>query len=240
MAAARKVKKTTSTKSSRRKPSAKRKKVSKPAKATRTTKATAKKKATAGKKSKPKPKSKSTRKSVDSILATFGKRRTEQQSKLAAVQKKIAQLEAKTKAYQAEIVSLKEAQSNAETAIGKIDLDRDQAVRTLLGKLGVKLVEEPAAKSSKKKPTKKKSKKSKATKAKRKAGKTRSRKKSSALESASQVEDGPGVIQATPLFDTVFRSQTPSNGNPPPAPEFPANSSSDELLDDESLDEDHY
>lgn len=233
MAAARKAKKKTSTKSSPKKPSAKRKKVSK------TTKTKAKKKATARKKPKPTSKPKTTRKSVDSILATFGKRRAEQQSKLAAVQKKIAQLEAKTKSYQAEIVSLKKAQTNAKTALGKMDLDRDQAVRTLLGKLGVKLVSEPAAKSTKKKPARKKSGSSKARKTKSKSGKTRSRKKSPAVELSSQAEDGPDVIQAAPLFDTVFRSPTPSNGNPPLAPEFPANSSSDELLDDELLDDDH-
>ena len=219
MAAARKAKKATSTKSSRRKPSAKRKKVSKAAKAT---KPAAKKKATARKK----PKSKPARRSVDSILATFGKRRTEQQSKLAAVRKKIAQLEAKTKAYQAEIVSLKKAESSAETTIEKLDLDRDQAVRKLLEKLGVKLVSETAAKPSKKR-------------AKRKTGKARSSRKLPVPESFSQKEDAPPVSQAKPLFDTVFRSPTTSNGNSPSEPDFPSNSSSDELLDDELMDDDH-
>ncbi len=218
MAAARKAKKTTPTKSSRRKPSTKQKTVSKPVKAT---KSVAKKKTTARKKSK----AKSSRKSVDSILATFGKRRTEQQSKLAAVRKKIVQLEAKTKAYQAEIVSLKEAESNAETTLGKLDLDRDQAVRDLLEKLGVKLVSETAAKSAKKK-------------AKRKTGKARSRKKSTVPKLSSQTEDAPAVIEKTPLFDTVFRSPTTSNGNTPLASEVSPNSSSDELLDDELLDGD--
>jgi len=209
MAAARKAKKTTSTKSSRRKPSAK---------------PVAKKKATARKKSKPK----SNRKSVDSILETFGKRRTEQQTKLAAVRKKITQLEAQTKAFQAEIVSLKKAESTAETTIEKLDLDRDQAVRKLLEKLGVKLTGETAAKSTKKK-------------AKRKTGKARSSKKLPVPESFSQFSqttDAPPVIKAKPLFDTVFRSPTTSNGNSSSEPEFPSGSSSDELLDDELMDDD--
>ena len=143
------------------------------------------------------------------------------------MRKRIAQLEAKTKAVQAEIASLKKAESKAETTIGKLDLDRDQAVRKLLKKLGVKLVSETAAK-----PSKKKSGSGKAPKAKKKTGETRSRKKSSAPKSSSQTEDAPGAIQKKPFFDTVFRSTT-SNGNSPPEPVLPPNSSSDELLDDD-------
>jgi len=213
MAAARNAKKTTPTKSSPKKTLAKQKTVSK---ATKVSKSPTKKKATARKKAKPKP----ARKSVDSILATFGKQRTEQQSKLVSVRKKIAQLEAKTKACQAEIVSLKKAASTAETTLGKLDLDRDQAVRTLLEKLGVKLVSETAAKPAKKK-------------AKSKTGKARSSRKLPVPESFSKKEDAPPVIQAKPLFDSVFRSPATSNGNPPAEPELPPSSSSDDLLDDE-------
>lgn len=187
MAAARKAKKTTTRKASRRKPSAKAKKVSK------TTNLTAPKKAIASKKSKPK----SSRNSVDSILVEFAKRRIEHEAKLAAVRKKIAQLEAKMKAYQAEIVSLKETESSTETIVGNLDLDRDQAVRDLLEKLGVKLVSNSAAEPS----------------------------------------PEPEEVQAKRSFDTVFGSPTTSNGNPP-APELPPSLSSDELLDDELMDDD--
>jgi len=222
MAAARKAKKATKTKSSRKKPTAKRKrsKVTKPA---------AKKKATARRKSK----SASTYMSVDSILAKFSKRRAEQESKLATARKKIVQLEKRIKASQAEIVSLKAAESKAETAIGKLDLDRDQDVRKLLDKLGVQLVTEAATQTAKKKPEN-----SKTRKAKKKPSETQSRDKSPAPKTASQTDDAP-MIQKKPLFDTVFRSPTTSNGNPPR--ELPASSSSDELLDedDESLDGDH-
>ena len=145
------------------------------------------------------------------------------------MRKKIAQLEAKTKAFEREIVSLKKAESSAETKIEKINLDRDQAVRKLLKKLDVKLVSETAAK-----PSKKKSGNSKSPKTKKKTGETRSRKKPSApkLSSPSQTEDSPAAIQKKPFFDTVFRSTT-SNGNSPSEPELPPNSSSDELLDDD-------
>jgi len=217
MAAARKAKKKTKTKSSRKKTSAKPKKVSK------ATKTTAKKKATTRKKSK----SKSTFKSVDSILAKFGKRRAEQESKLAAARKKIAQLEAKIKACQAEIVSLKEAEAKAETTIGKLDLDRDQDVRKLLDKLGVQLVSEAAAK---KKPGKRS-----VPKAKKKVVRSRSSKETPAHKASSQKDDASKLNQKKPSFDTVFRSPTSSNGNS--TPELPASSSSDELLDDELLDD---
>jgi len=168
MVAARKAKKT-SAKPSSKKASATRKKV------TKATKAIASKKAPARKKAKAKP----ARNSVDSILASFDKQRNEQQTKLNSVRKKIAQLEAKTKAFQAEIVSLKETEAKAETIIGTLDIDRDQAVREVLGKLGVKLEKETPAKSKKKK-----AKASKSGATKKKTSKTRARKKSSDSTSA--------------------------------------------------------
>ncbi len=192
MAAARKTKKTAASKSSRRKPSTKRKKASGPVKAAKP--AAQKKKTIADKKSKPT----TGRNSVDSILVRFEKQRTEQQSKLSTVRKKIAQLEAKTKAFQAEIVSLKAAESNAETTLGKLDSQRDQAVRDLLKKLGVSLVGETDSQSSRR----------------------------------------PEAVEAKPPLDTVFRCSTNSNGNSPAA-ELSPNSSSDELLDDDLLDDDH-
>jgi len=225
MAATRKAKKTPKTESKRKAPSAKRKKVSKTTKAT---KPATQKKVTARKKSK----TTATRNSVDSILEKFDKRRSEQQSKLAAVRKKIAQLEKKTKAHQAEIVSLKDAESKAEVSIGKLGLDRDQAVQKLLKKLGVKLVSETPVK-----PTKKKARNSTPRTVKRKADKTLSDKKSSALRSFPQTEDAPAVIQRAPFFDPVSRPPT-SNGNSPSAPEVPPDSSSDELLDDQFDDQD--
>jgi chromosome segregation ATPase len=186
MAAARKAKKTATTKSSLGKPSSKRKKASR---ATKASKPAAKKKTTAGRKSK------AERNSVDSILTQFAKRRTEHQTKLTTVRKKIAQLEAKTKAYQAEIVSLKEAESSTETSLGQLDQQRDQAVRDMLEKLGVKLVGETGVESSSK----------------------------------------PELAQTEPLFDTVFNSPSNSNGTQELAP----SSSSDELLDNEQLGDDH-
>jgi hypothetical protein len=212
MALARKAKKTTPKKNATRKPSAKRKKVTK---ATKPTKSTDKQKGSTARK-----KSSSADKSVDSILKTFDKRRTEQQAKLSAVTKKIALLEAKTKAQQAEIVSLKKAQTTAETTIGKLDIDRDQAVRKLLEKLGVNLVGETASAAKKKKTAKK-------------IRKKQPRKKSATPKSSTRPADKTEELQATPLFGAAFDPAN-SNGNVQPTTEVAAKSASDdELMGDE-------
>ncbi len=218
MAAARKAKKKTPSKASGRKPSVTPPKTSQKKKVTKSV--APKTKVVARKKSKAKTK----RNSIDSILEKFEKQRTEQQFKLASVRKKIAQLEDKTKAQQAEIVSLKAAEASAETIIGTLDVDRDQAVQELLEKLGVKLV--APAKSANKKPRN-----SKPRSTKKKVGKPRSRKETSVSEIAPLTEESPAVIQATPLFDSVLGAPT-SNGNPPSATILPSSSSSDELLED--------
>lgn len=209
MAAARKAHKTTSTKSitKAQKSSTARKKATSSAKKKKTSaakKTTAVKKTVARKSGSRKP----GRNSVDGILEKYAKQRAEQQQKLTAVRKKIEQLESQTKAFQIETVSLKEAEASAETIIGTLDVDRDQAVRGLLNELGVKLIDEPEPG----KKSAKKTKRSNARKTKKKTTKAKSRNKARGEKSASTKT--PTAIEMTPLFDAVPTPPT-SNGTVP-------------------------
>jgi len=219
MTASRKGKKSTTSKSTAKRGSGSNKRVAKTvAKTVAKAKKPARKPAT---KSASKTAKKSNRNSVDSILSSFAKERTFQQSKLTAVRKKMAQLEAKTKAFQAEIISLKEAESTAVTTIDSLDVQRDIEVRSTLEKLGVKLAEEAAPK-----PKAKAVRKPKAASAKKRKSKSSKRKKTSASGEGSLPSEPPQILKATPLFD----SPVSTNGNP-------ANSTSPKPLSDSSSDE---
>ena len=241
MAAIRKKQSTVKTKTSGNKRSkAKKKAVSKTTSKTVAKARASKKSATATKSSPKKTKVKTkTANSVDGVLADFNKQRTEQETKLVSVRKKIVQLEEKTKAFQAEIVALKSAEATAVETIDSLDVRRDKAVRELLDKLGVRLAEEPQASKSAK-PKKKnttQAKKKKATK----TSKSKKKKTSTAKKTDSEsTQQKPEItVLPTPLFDTVINDSAKpehlagANGslNKPNPAEF-TDLSSDELLDD--------
>ena len=88
--------------------------------------------------------SKGTRKSagstsVDSLLRTFAKERTQKQSQLAMLQKKRRELEEKTRKFEEQIAKIAGQEKQASEDISSLDQRRDQQVAELLTKLGVKL-----------------------------------------------------------------------------------------------------
>ena len=85
--------------------------------------------------------------SVDGILKKFVRERSSLDLHLSALDKKIADLEKKTKLYQEQLVALGNDKEATLDSIAKIDSRRDLEVSELLAKLGVKVseVRPPAA-----------------------------------------------------------------------------------------------
>ena len=173
--------------------------------------------------------------SVDSILKQFEKQRSDHQAKLTVVRKKIAQLEAKTKAYLAEIVTLKQQEETSAQTISTLDVQRDEAVRKQLEKLGVSLT--PPQTKSPKKANKNDKKKTKKTTAKKKASnKSRASKSKggpSVLSFEQSAESLQPKIESTPLFDSEPHSNSVNGSG---VDKDVATANSDELLTDDDRD----
>lgn len=102
----------------------------------------AKKKKTSAKKA---PAKKRAPSSVDGVLKKFEKERNTQQNKLSVLQKKITDLETKTRAFEEQIAKLKLQESETQQSIDQLDARRDEEVGGLLSQLGVKLGSDSAA-----------------------------------------------------------------------------------------------
>ena len=85
--------------------------------------------------------------SVDDVLKKFVRERASLDLHLSTLDKKIADLEKKTKRYQEQLVALGKDKESTRDSIAKIDTRRDLEVSELLAKLGVKVseVRPPAA-----------------------------------------------------------------------------------------------
>jgi len=79
--------------------------------------------------------------SVDGILKKFVQERSSLDAHLSGLQKKIADLEKKTKLYQEQLVSLAQDKDATLDSIAQIDTRRDLEVSQLLAKLGVKVTD---------------------------------------------------------------------------------------------------
>ena len=79
--------------------------------------------------------------SVDGILKKFVRERSSLDLHLSALDKKIADLEKKTKKFQEQLVSLGQDKETTLESIAKIDTRRDLEVSQLLAKLGVKVTD---------------------------------------------------------------------------------------------------
>lgn len=77
--------------------------------------------------------------SVDSLLKKFDKDRSQKESQLAVLQKKRVELEDKTRKLQEQISKVAQQIRETESQVSQLDSQRDQEVRELLAKLGVKL-----------------------------------------------------------------------------------------------------
>ncbi len=77
--------------------------------------------------------------SVDGILNRYKKERALQETQLAAVRKRIADLEAKTRAFEEQIAKLNDQESATKRQVEDLDAKRDQEVSELLSKLGVRV-----------------------------------------------------------------------------------------------------
>ena len=77
--------------------------------------------------------------SVDGILNRYKKERALQEAQLATVRKKIADLEAKTRAYQEQIARLNDQEAATLQQVDELDAKRDHEVSELLSKLGVRV-----------------------------------------------------------------------------------------------------
>jgi len=98
-------------------------------------------KAAAGAKSSKSSSKKKDANSVDGILKKFVQERSSLDLHLGALDKKIADLEKKTKLYQEQLVSLGQDKEATLSSIAQIDTRRDLEVSQLLAKLGVKVTE---------------------------------------------------------------------------------------------------
>ena len=132
----------TTTKLSRRLPSAKKKSSKSSAKKKRVKKKSTSKarKPVASKGSKTSSKKKSAN-SVDGILKKFVQEKSSLDLHLEALDKKIDNLEKKTKLYQEQLVSLGQDKEATLDSIAKIDMRRDLEVSELLAKLGIKVTD---------------------------------------------------------------------------------------------------
>ena len=83
--------------------------------------------------------------SVDGILKKFVQERSSLDVHLSGVQKKIADLEKKTKSYQEQLVALAQDKETTLDSIAQIDTRRDLEVSQLLAKLGVRVTDVPPA-----------------------------------------------------------------------------------------------
>ena len=83
--------------------------------------------------------------SVDGILRKFVQERSSLDVHLSGLQKKIADLEAKTKRYQEQLVTLAQDKEKTLDSIAQIDTRRDLEVSQLLAKLGVRVTDVPPA-----------------------------------------------------------------------------------------------
>ena len=171
--------------------------------------------------------------SVDGILKQFEKQRSDHQTKLTTVRKKISQLEAKTKAYLAEIVTLKQQEETASQTISTLDVQRDQAIRKQLEKLGVSLT--PPQEDAPKKTRKSKKKTTKKAAAKKKSNpKSKAAKSSKGTSPTDQSADSlQPKVESTPLFDSEPHTNS-INGSTADNDVVTANS--DELLTDQDSD----
>lgn len=97
------------------------------------------------KKSSPKksktPSTKKASNSVDDILKKFDNRRSALNVHLSALEKKISDLEMKTKMYQEQLVKLDQDREETLDSIAKLGDRRDVEVSQMLEKLGVKVKE---------------------------------------------------------------------------------------------------
>ena len=99
-----------------------------------TTRATAKKPTKAPKRSASRAST-----SVDSLLKKFDKDRSQKESQLVVLQKKRAELEDRTQKLQEQIGKVSGQIRETESQIASLDSQRDQEVKELLARLGVKL-----------------------------------------------------------------------------------------------------
>ena len=83
--------------------------------------------------------------SVDGILKKFVQERSSLDVHLSGLQKKIADLEKKTKSYQEQLIALAQDKEATLDSIAQIDTRRDLEVSQLLAKLGVRVTDVPPA-----------------------------------------------------------------------------------------------
>ena len=105
----------------------------------RTTNTRAKKVAAKSAPKSPSRKKSPTSTSVDGILKRFKQERAVQESQLVAVRKKIADLEAKSRAFQEQIAKLNDQESETLQQVDELDAKRDQEISELLSRLGVRV-----------------------------------------------------------------------------------------------------
>ena len=77
--------------------------------------------------------------SVDSLLRKFAKDRTQQETRLSAIRKKRIDMEEKSAKLQEQIAKLRQQEKEVEVQIDGLDQQRDNEVKELLTKIGVKL-----------------------------------------------------------------------------------------------------
>ncbi len=81
--------------------------------------------------------------SVDGVLKKFEKERATKQASLESVRKRIADLEAKSKAMQEQITKLTQQEVETVTLISQLDARRDEEVSEMLSRLGVQITSAP-------------------------------------------------------------------------------------------------